>query len=495
MKLEKPNLLPGSYTALGYQAATYSRNNGIYPTNGSADLNLRYDLDIIRRRSQQLDRDNSIYNSIITRSVDNIVGSGFSLKCCTGDLATNQQVEELWRLFCEDPEVRGELNFNDVEKLILRSIFVEGDILVIKTTDGKIQLIESERLDSIRKNTDSGNRIELGVELDKLGKALNYFVSDVSPFGNTLKSAGTAYRASDCLLLANRTRISQTRGVPVLVSAFPIIQMLQDILSSEAISRQLLSRIALSINRNDAESKAYLESALDSYKTYTNTEGTPAEAQLPQRYQEFDSAIIFHGEIGEKIESLKRDIPGPGFTDTVNLYLRQIGSVLGLSLELITLDYSGVNFSASKASMGQSFKAFQGHQNFLKSKFHSKIVKWKIQEWINAGLVPNKVSSFYFDFITPSMPTVDVEKEAKGLERQLVNGISSLSEVHAALNKDSNSILEQQKDYIENAIKTANDLQAKYPDKVIDWRLFYPLARENTVPQPTEITLDNTNND
>jgi lambda family phage portal protein len=465
----------GKYTAFGYKAAKTSREsvNSPIQLGTTTDWHLRQDLPTLRARMQQLDRDNWIISNLINRCVANVLGAGFVLNACTGDDQLDKAIEAYWYEWCKNPENSNKYNFASLEEIALRAILVDGDIGLLKTNTGKLSVIEADRIYSTSRNAPNGNIIESGIEINSFGAPLNFYITTAKN-GYIQRAGAVPYKAEDMIYLGYFTRPSQTRGVSPLVATLPLCMMLEDILTSEAISRQIQARIALIINRNDAAAKAYLDSE-------ENTAATE-NRQQPQRVTEWDKGITFNGEIGETVAAMPRTAPGDDIDKVVDVYLSQIGVVLGLSLELIKLNYAGVNFSASKASLAQSYATFRRYQNLMIDRFHDKAFEWKIKEGIAKGLFPNTKETFKHSWDIHNPPTLDPYKEAQAADLNIKNGLASVEEIHNQQNKDTDSIIKQNSEYIQKLIEAAAEINKKYPDVKLDWRELRSLTNAGTKP-------------
>lgn len=482
------NSVPGKYTQLGYKAATYARSNGVAPAqNVSADADIRYDGPTLRAESRRMFNDNGLYASVINRLTDNVIGGGFSLQARTSDEDVNDTLESLWEDFTESPEITDKFDWYEVERLVLQHILIDGDVGLLKTNAGLLQIIEANRIFNAQAGVNTtGNHIENGIEVDSLGKLINFYVSDYVGYGTSV-SPGKPYSASDMIFIANRDRASQTRGVPKLVSVMPIMHMIMDILTSEAISWQTISKFAMAIKRMNGPEQAYQESDV-------NTDSTSA-SDLPARVQQFDFATIVNLQPGEDIESIKREIPSMTFEQSILVFIRLLGLPVGLPLELTMLNYQGLNYSSARASLNQAYKAFNCIQRGLKNKLHKKVYKWKVQEWVTKGLVPNLPDIFNHNWTTPSFPFVDPLKETESFTKQIDTGISSLTEVLSSLNKDPDAVIAQRELEVTKAIELAQKIKEATGVEV-PWQIFAGVTTPNTPAVVTDpLATENDNND
>lgn len=476
---KSPKPIPGEYSAFGYASADELRKSGrVIPYGGSGDYHLRYDRRDLVRQSEAFYRDNGLYEGIVNRAVDNILGEGFGLQARTSNADINQVLEDLWREFALAPEIRGMDSWSDCERLALTSLFVEGDFTSIKTNTGKIQIIESELVASNRK-TNNGNRVELGVEVSAVGTPIAYWIANYDINGQLQTQDSKSYSADDIIFLANRKRITQTRGIPVMTSNFPMFHRINDICDSEAVAWQLLARMALSINRENAEQKATLRSNPDP----NNPDDKTSPPGVQDRIQDFDYGMIFHGEVGETIAGIERNIPSANFTDSLIMFIRLLGLPVGFPLELILLDFSKTTYSSARASLEQAFRMFATWQKRLRVGFHSPVYTWKVRQWVNEKIIPDLPDILKHEWLSPSFPWIDQLKEAEAWGERIDRNFATLSQACKSLNQDRAEQLAQRAREVEEAIILADELNKKHPNARVDWHIFAGMGSAPTVTE------------
>ena len=81
----------------------------------------------------------------IQRLIDNVVGSGYVAQPNTGDEGLNEELKAAWAEWTSDRALCDEdadLTFPEMERRIFRRAIVDGDIFVLPTNTGRLQLIE-----------------------------------------------------------------------------------------------------------------------------------------------------------------------------------------------------------------------------------------------------------------------------------------------------------------------------------------------------------------
>jgi len=474
---------------LGYRSADFARSGGqqTVAQGGSADRHVRYDREVLIAESQRFDRDNCLYHGAINRLIDTIVGAGFGLQARTGNERINRLLESEWKLWAQSPEVRGMFDWQATERMALRALLVDGDVGAIKTSEGKLQIIESEAITYTSKSTDGKPRIEQGIELDQYGRPLRFRVASYTRGGFIDRTNTTPIDAANFIVLANQLRASQTRGVPLFVSAFPTFHRLNDVLDAEAVSWQLQSRHALAVNSDAGGALGYNTSLADANKS--NTE------QIPTRLQELDYALIFYGNKGEKVEGIPRTAPGSNFDKSVEVYLRIIGMTIGMPLELLLSDWSKTNYSSARAAIEQFARVIQGFQSLLMRRLHGPVYQWQVQKWIESQKIqlPKSVSpqdAIAHEWMAPEIPWVDPLKEAQAWGKRMAFGLSTHSNAIKSLNKDRDNWVEQRKREVGEAIEIADEINAAHPGAGVPWQMFAGVEVSAAMQAPQEDDSD-----
>jgi lambda family phage portal protein len=488
-------LKPGSYDCLGFKAADVLRTSGLpQPVAGSADYHLesRGDRELLVRQSQQFARDNGLYVGVLNRAIDNIIGDGFSLQARTTDETLNEQLEGLWNAERDCLEVRDLFAWWQLERLVLRSLWTDGDVGAIKTNTGKIQVVESARITRSKRGT-----LDNGVELDGVGKPLAFHVADYDTSGRLKTGSATRIAAENFIFVAYLERAGQTRGMPAQVSNFPMFHRINDICDSEAVAWQLLSRLALTMSYDGAQENANQLSA-------DNPERTGASAeQLDARIQDFDYGMIVHAPTGAQIKGIDRNLPGANFPNSITMFVRLLGLPLGLPLELILLDWSKTNYSSARAALEQAFRMFGCWQRLLKLRWHAPIYRWKVQQWIDNRqiTVPAGVDPFAHEWISPSFPWIDQLKEAEAWGARIDRGLSTQAEAQKSVNRDHAEWLRARSDEVRKAILQADELNVEFPGAKVPWQMFAGIQVSGTAssgaaqPAPADKTVQPTRED
>jgi len=439
---------PGYYSAMGYKSARMSSTDGLSVTSSAGDALLEYDRPGLINLSRHFYRNNAIYNGMIKRAVDYIIGNGFKVQPTTtgrGAEKWNDQAAKLWAEECRRPEIRGLLTGRRVEKMICREVIIAGDTGIIKVKEQqKIQLIEAEQI------VGQGRSLNDGIKKDSTGRPLAYYVAPYNKSGRPHRGHARAISPKDFIFITDPDRPSATRGVPVCQAAFPMLHRINDVCDSEAIAWQLLSRMAIAITREDGPGLAPGESTVDP---------NAKDGALTDRLTEIGYALIYHAKPGEKVEGIERNLPGANFTESIRMFLRLLGLPLGLPLEIILLDWTQSNYSQSRAVLEQAYQTFLGFQEMLEEFYYREDYKWRVNQWIKDDKLKDRPDKFAHEWIKPTWPWIDQLKEAQAAGMIIDRGLGTHSAVCKSRNLERADVVAARVLEVTDAIKKAQAIE------------------------------------
>jgi len=447
----------GFYTSLGYRSAKVATREGRSYVSYPGYSHDERDRKSLIAQSRDFMRNNAIYQGMIDRAVSYIIGNGFELQVNSGSPNTDRKIEGLWRDWLKRPEIRNVLSGSEVAEMVCREVMTAGDTAVLLTDKALIQLFEAEQIEGKKPYAN-------GIKKDDYGRPREF---KLCPWKNNRVDSrnGKEVKAENVLYIAKPGRPSQIRGVPAAQSAFPMLHRINDVCDSEAIAMQMLSRLAVSVQREQGPEEGYTASREDPNKTSDSTEG-----DLATRMTELDYAIMFWGKPGEDIKGIERNIPGKNFGDSVRMFLRILGLPLGMPLELILLDWTKSNYSQSRAVLQQAFQMFGKWQAKMVDFFYDPLFKWRLAAWQEQKLIGRR-DKLKFDWIKQTFPWIDQLKEATAYSTQVERGFITHGQVCKSLNTDRAEVIDQREKEVRDAIARAKAIEEDTGEKV-SWKIF-----------------------
>jgi len=456
----------GYYGVLGYgyRSVSVAAGEGRAYTSHPGSAHEERDRKRLIAQSREFMRNNAIYKGMIERMVSYIAGNGFELQLSGASKAAVKKGEDLWKKFNRRPEIRGILSGSKTARMVLREVVVAGDTAVLKTNKGLVQLFEAEQIDSKSRAKDKAGTVSNGIVKDTFGRPVKF---NLCPWGTSSVNVtkGKMVGAADVMYLTDPERPSQVRGVPACQASFPMLHRINDVCDSEAIAWQLLSRIAISIEREQGNLLGHVESKEDTSKSSAELEGN-----LAQRLTELGYALIFQAKPGEKVTGIERNIPGKNFSDSVRMFLRLLGLPIGLPLELILLDWSKANYSQSRAVLEQAYETFTGWQQMLEDFYYGPLFEWKIGQWKKDNLIAGG-TNFKVEWIKKTFPWIDQLKEAQAYATQVERGFTTHSRVCKSLNLDQGEVVAKRGEEITRAIEIVQGIE-KQTGVEVPWQYF-----------------------
>lgn len=357
--------------------------------NTSADSEIITSLRTLRARSRELMRDNEYAKAAVRIIKNNVIGTGVGMqaqvKTAGGNLVTriNDQIEEEWEDWTDkdtcDPA--GKLCLTDMERLIIGSVVENGEVLVRKVRRpfgrGKIpfalELIESDRLIdqwSVARAS-NGNTIRMGVEQDKWGRPVAYWLYPHHPgdyqFQSFVESALIRVPADEIVHLFIPERIGQTRGVPWFHAALKRLRNMQGYEEAEIVAARASASIVGIIESE--------EGIVPDDEDFIGERSAPTLSMEPGTFQQLAP--------GEKFNGFNPSRPNSGMDPFMRYMLRGFATGIGVSYASVSGDYSQSNYSASRLALLDDRDLWRALQGWFIRNFRRQVHR----DWMGAAVL------------------------------------------------------------------------------------------------------------
>jgi lambda family phage portal protein len=428
-----------------YAGAAMSRLNSDWTAlNTSADSEIITSLRVLRARSRELVRDNEYAKAAIRLIKNNVVGSGIGVqaqvKTAGGKLLTNvnDSIESAWEDWGDkdtcDPA--GKLCFADMERLIMGSIPENGEVLVrkVRLPFGKgrvpfaLELIEADRLVdqwSVAR-AENGNTIRMGVEQNKWGRPVAYWLYPTHPgdyqFSSFVESALLRVPAEDIEHLFIPERIGQTRGVPWFHATLKRLRNMQGYEEAEIVAARAAASIVGIIQSEEGLTPDDLVDGDDD-----DGRAPPTLTMEPGTFQQLQP--------GETFQGFNPSRPNTGMDPFMRYMLRAFATGVGVSYASVSGDYSQSNYSASRLALLDDRDMWRVLQGWLIRNFRAKIHR----EWMEAAVLAGELSfpdyytkpKKYWDvrFKPRGWSWIDPAKEVAAYQKAVRSGFMTVSDV------------------------------------------------------------------
>lgn len=465
LEIARSNAAAAVITNYGYSngGASRSKNSmkGWNSDSASPQADIDRNLSTLRERSRDLYYNAPIAASAINRNVVHVVGSGLRIapKIAWRKLGiTKEQADQMaadikfefntWASskYCD---VSAQNNFLELQQLALRTWLiggesfalpayidhggrfelcmrlVEGDLCVNPNTQGTTCPVES-------KNSENGNRIVNGIEIDGNGRVVAYHF--VSEYKDSLRKRdwvripayGKETNNPNVLHIFNAIRPGQYRGVPYLAPVIDTIKQLTRYTDAEIMAAVINGLFSVFITTEEAE-EPELASAFD--------EEAAGNGDLPDD----DELTLGNGNIGflkpgEKVEVVDAKRPNTSFDSFTSGMAKQIGAALNIPSELLLMQFTS-SYSASRGALLEAWNFFTMNREWFAADFCQPIYELWLAEAVSKGYFD--MPGFFGDEVTHAAwcganwtgpapgqlnPTVEVEAAVKKMESGLSTG-------------------------------------------------------------------------
>ena len=357
----------------------------------------------IRMRAWDLYRNNVYARKIVRAIIAQSIGCGLKPESQASNSSGDpddkfrKRANDLWSLWCANPSRvgrpgQGGLTFQQISAMAFRELILSGEIFVhvIKedSDSGKpipfsIELISSERvpdeavMPGVNNRMENGNYFWRGIEFDKDGKRVNYYVyethpQDPRPSGFHLKTKPIP--ANEIIHLFQQERPDQVRGVSWFA---PVILHLRDVCDyqeNELIAATVAACVTLVVQRNPGAPAFGLQGSGDQ----TDKDGNSITRMQP--------GSIFRLNQGETAQGFNPNRPNGNAEDFINHLLRGAASAMpGLKASTVHGDYRDSSFSSEKTAENDCWREIEQVQEMLADGLSQPIWERVIESGVENG--------------------------------------------------------------------------------------------------------------
>ena len=379
-----------------------------------------------------------------------------------------------WQLWaeCTMCDAERQQNFYGLQELAFLSMLVSGDCFgLFGMKENKrnpyrtvIRVLEADRIgtpesngDSSVKELENGGRIVDGVELDKEGAVVRYYISNRHPLASEnsetleykpIEAFGKDTGYPNILHVMTHERPEQRRGVPFVAACIEYLKQFDRYLTAE-LAAQVVSSMLTAFIINEADgTNVGLEDAVDEEEKVTDDE----------LHLELKPGAIYDLPPVKKIDTvnpLRQNTAFQSFCETFEIL---IGSGQNIPKEVLIHKYDS-NYTASRSALLDFWKTVRVYRSKFNQMFNQQV--W--EAWLSEAVAIGRVEAPGF-FDDPAvrrawcgcmwngvtMGHVDPKKEVEAAIMRINHNLSTEEQEAAEYNgNDWSEVVRQRRKEIE----------------------------------------------
>lgn len=429
-----------------YRGASRSALTNWFGGNRSADADLWGDLAELRARSREMVRDNALAASLARVWVENVIGpNGLTPHPLVylPDQSLNQPIVDeqraAWREWGQraSPTMDRRLSWYDVECLIARTEFVDGEFLAIEHVGASapnrygyaLQLLDPDQLDETLNAAPTKTRgeIRMGVEVDGWGNPQVYHLLTRHP--SDIGYGTREYRqvpAADVLHYYEVTRPGLTRGTPRLA---PLLHDLK--LADQYDEAELFAALS------GAAKPVYFTQGEDSIVEGEHGPGTAGA--IPDDIGPGQRELLPKGIGVHQLDPNHPTSAYPEFKAALNL---RMTSGVGIAYHVATGDLRGATYGSLRVADLQQRNVFRREHTRFGTHVSARVWRQLMRQGAFHGALSVAAGRQRdVEFRGRGWPWLDPLKELQATEKELALRLTTRSRIVAELGSTFDEVL------------------------------------------------------
>ena len=401
-------------------------NKNWNPPNKTEDALLARDRFRLMARARDLERNSAPISGAIGKISNNVVYTGIFPQAQIRDRESgklkkglNKVVEARWKEWAKAPEI----NFYDLQELVLRHLWIDGECLVHRFYDPDLkkrglcplglEVLEADFLDhTLNGDLANGNRIRSGIEYNKRGRPVAYHLFENHPGDNLFGgNYGNSRRvpASEIKHVFHKKRASQHRGVSWLSAIIIEMRDFQEYQSSERVAARLASAFGVFVESPYPEHQV-------NHPLLQKQDDMPSLSDVPD-YLETGRIDVLPP--GMKVNAAQFERPGSNYEPYTKTSLKVASAGAGMSYENFSNDYAEANYSSARQAILEERRGYRKMQAFLNRHLN----EWVWDSFLLFADMMQLLGGIGTDvpvlWQNPGWPWIDPQKDARGAETEL----------------------------------------------------------------------------
>lgn len=368
-----------------------------------------------------------------------------------------------------DPDAERTSTGYGQQAVLLRGVLEGGDMLAVRCMPtkqiGRVhetawKLIEADRIVSPTSHQEGtklsvgGNVCTLGVEVDDFGAPQRFHVLKKAPDSQHARAAndtvsieawGKESRLPTALLLMDKRRAEQSRGVPFLAPVLEVLRQVSDATDAELIATVMQGMLAIIYKTPGATAMpepVYERDAADGESMFTGGDGVVGvEGERPPSHYNFDAGTVLELDSDAEVDMKTPGRPNPAYDKFFEAVGTQIGAALETPFEVLMARFES-SYTASRAALELFYKRLIVRLNWLASMWCTPAYQCWLYEQVANGVydMPGFFDDLRIRALWSSVRhrgdgkiSLDPAREAKALETHEAHGWKTGQEITAEL--------------------------------------------------------------
>jgi lambda family phage portal protein len=426
-----------------YETSKPGRLRTLKESAGDANRNLIDAKGTLWRQARHLDENHDLIHGVLNILVNNTVGpNGIQIEAQprlnNGDIASEfvDELMELYKDWSRKPEVTWEYTRPQMERIIARSLYRDGEVFLHHVAGTKrsldhgsivpysLELLESDYCPYDLPIGQYEDNVVSGIVRNQWGRPTAYKIYKYHPGAEQMFNTEVKTIRADQLSHAKlTTRIGQARGVTILA---PVLTRLHDLRDYEQ-SEQIAARISA------AQAFAIIKGSPD---MYTPEAGLPGEEEPGEEYREFEVApgTVWDDLLpGESVADITPSRPSALLQPFRDAMMKAIAAGTSVSYSTANRDYSGT-YSAQRQEQVEQYANY----STLQGNFVSQVTMPMWHRFVGIAVASGQIklpaglnldTLLDAEYRGPVIPWIDPAKEATANVELVRAGFKSQSQV------------------------------------------------------------------
>ncbi len=427
---------------------------GMNDSGALYDVGLDYDL--LQRRSAQLFQENLYARGLIRRLITNEITTGLQLEATPEESILgipedsledwSEEIENRFTLWAKTKKLcdyTWQSTFSKIQRTARMEALVSGDVLVILHSENgqpAVELVRGERVRTplMTKQNLAGKTIIDGIEMDKRGRHIAYWVNQEDGNSKRVEAFGSrSKRKTAWLLYGTEKRSGAHRGEPLLslvIQSLKEIDRYRDSAQRKALINSLLA-IFIQKDEDKPGTKPLSNGATRKVSgTVSDVDGTPRRFAMADELPGMAIETLQHGEKPVAFGNDGTDVNFGPFEEAI---IQGVAWGYEIPPEILRLAFSN-NYSASQAAINE----FKIYLNRVRTEFGEDFCQPIYQDWMLSQVIAggvqrmeilsafqNPESVYQFaawtcaDWAGAIKPSTDIRKMAQGYTALIDEGL------------------------------------------------------------------------